>query len=154
MDRTNGRYDLFCSSVLPNVTTPCTHTVVDNKRYLIYPVKRYCCYCCESAKGCGVLKQNWLEGAEYLGTENVKGVTYDKWMKEGGQKNYWWATTDSNQIPRRLQEGDSKVDDYQVFSFINKTFEDSVFAIPDYCSDNCPLTSICGNFRETQLKYE
>ena len=70
------------------------------------------------------------------------------------KKNYWWATTDSKQIPRRLQEANAKIDDFQVSSFVNKTFEDSIFALPDYCQGNCPLLSICGALRQFHLKYE
>ena len=63
VDRTNGRYDLVCGSVLPNVTTPCTQTTVANRRYVIYPQRRMCCFCCDSAHGCGILKKDWLKGA-------------------------------------------------------------------------------------------
>lgn len=37
IDRTNGRYDPFCGSVLPNTTTPCQHLTVNGKRNLIFP---------------------------------------------------------------------------------------------------------------------
>jgi len=63
LDRTDGRYSAFCGSVLPNVTTACTHLTVDDNRYIIFPQKKQCCLCCDSTHGCGILKQNWLEGA-------------------------------------------------------------------------------------------
>lgn len=67
--------------------------------------------------------------------------------------NYFWATTDVNQIPRRLNENGVHVTDYNVHSFHNQTvpFADSIFALPAYCNEaspnNCPLESICGKFR-------
>ena len=63
VDRVNGRYDLFCASVMPNVTTSCTQTTVNGKRYMIYPQKKQCCFCCDSEHGCGPLKRDWLKGA-------------------------------------------------------------------------------------------
>lgn len=93
IDRSNGRYENFCSSVLPNITTPCTHTVVNGKRYLIFPQRRVCCFCCDSAHGCGVLKKDWLNGAKYLGQEVLIDTLYDKWEQDGFETNYWWTTT-------------------------------------------------------------
>jgi hypothetical protein len=63
VDRTDGRYSKFCGTILPNVTTACTHLTVDDKRYIVFPQKKQCCFCCDSSHGCGILKQNWLEGA-------------------------------------------------------------------------------------------
>ena len=65
VDRTNGRYDLFCSTIVPNISTPCTQITTNNKRYIIFPQRRQCCFCCSSEKGCGILRKDWLEGAEY-----------------------------------------------------------------------------------------
>ena len=67
VDRTNGRYNLFCGTVLPNVTTPCQQITADNKRWVIFPNKTSCCLCCDAAHGCGILKPSWLAGAQYLG---------------------------------------------------------------------------------------
>ena len=147
IDRVNGQFDKFCSSVLPNVSTPCTQTTVHDRRYIIYPQRRQCCFCCDSAHGCGILKTTWLDGANYMGMETIDGTAYDKWEKKGGEDNYWWATTDNDQIPRRLQEGDSHVFDFVVSSFENITFPDTLFEIPTYCTSSCPLSSICGQFR-------
>ena len=37
MDRQDGRNDMICGSILPNVSTPCTHMIQDNKRYIVFP---------------------------------------------------------------------------------------------------------------------
>lgn len=54
VDRQDGQHDMFCSSVNPNVSTPCILLMRENKRYIVYPAKRLCCYCCNDAHGCGV----------------------------------------------------------------------------------------------------
>lgn len=114
VDRNNGEYDFFCSSVLPRVNTPCTHLTVNDKRYFIYPEKRQCCYCCNSTEGCGILRKDWLEGGHYQGTDQLDGRTFDKWEKHGLTEDYWWVTTDDEHIPRKLQEAESKYTDYKV----------------------------------------
>lgn len=54
VDRHDGQYDMFCGSVLPYTSTSCTLLMRENKRYIIYPEKRMCCYCCDALHGCGV----------------------------------------------------------------------------------------------------
>lgn len=67
VDRVNGRYDIFCGSILPNVSTPCIHYTVNNKRWIAFPQKSQCCFCCDSDHGCGILRPDWLKDAEYKG---------------------------------------------------------------------------------------
>ena len=111
MDRANGRYDLFCGTVLPNQTTPCQQLTVNKKRWIIYPAKNLCCFCCDAAHGCGILRPDWLNDADYKGEDTLDdGGVYDKWSKDGivysdvGDfgYNYFWTTTNANKIPRRL----------------------------------------------------
>lgn len=82
-DRANGRYNAFCGTVLPNVTTSCQLFTKDNKRWIVFPQRTQCCFCCDGAHGCGVLKPDWLAGAEYKGTEKIVDTEYDKWSKDG-----------------------------------------------------------------------
>lgn len=83
VDRSNGRYDLFCGTVLPNQTTPCQQITANNKRWIVYPAKSVCCFCCDAAHGCGILSPDWLKGADYKGTERILDTIYDKWSKNG-----------------------------------------------------------------------
>ena len=62
VDRVNGRYNIFCNTVLPNVTTPCQQITTQNKRWIIFPSKSLCCFCCDSSHGCGILKPDWMKG--------------------------------------------------------------------------------------------
>lgn len=83
VDRTNGRYDTICGTILPNVTTPCQQYTVNNKRWVVFPNRSSCCFCCDSAHGCGILKPNWLEDAVYKGQDKIIDTLYDKWSKDG-----------------------------------------------------------------------
>lgn len=49
----------------------------------MFPQRTQCCFCCDGAHGCGVLKPDWLAGAEYKGTEKIVDTEYDKWSKDG-----------------------------------------------------------------------
>ena len=73
--------------------------------------------------------------------------------------NWFWATNDEDQIPRRINEGGSRIADYDTTGFQNQTipFPDGIFALPSYCNQespsNCPLQSMCGKLRsKTQEK--
>lgn len=165
VDRANGRYDLFCGTVLPNVTTPCQQIAADNKRWIVFPQRSQCCFCCDGEHGCGILKPDWLADATYKGQEKIVDTSYDRWSKEGtfisnegvfGSNDLW--TTLDEQIPRRLDEGGAHVTDYNVHSFHNQTipFAESIFALPTYCNVttpvNCPLESFCGKLRRPALR--
>lgn len=149
-DRANGRYSHFCGSILPNVTTPCTHYAVGGKRWIAFPQKKQCCMCCDAAHGCGPLRQDWLKGAEFLGQERLIDTLYNKWNKDGHSFNHFWTTADENQIPRRLDEGGEHITDYLVHTYVNKTFDDSYFQLPSYCTDACPSTTVCGQLRSEE----
>ncbi len=69
VDRSDGQYDMFCSSVLPNVSTPCIFIMREKKRYILYPEKRICCYCCDDSHGCGLPAPDFLSGTIYEGYE-------------------------------------------------------------------------------------
>jgi hypothetical protein len=86
VDRTNGRYDSMCGSVLPNVTTACQQYTLNNKRWIVYPVKQTCCFCCDSSHSeqCGIMKPDILKGASYKGANKLNdGYVYDEWGIKG-----------------------------------------------------------------------
>lgn len=66
IDRNNGSFDRYCGTVKKFSSTPCSHYVVEGKRYLHFPKKEDCCFCCDAEHGCGVLKPNWLENATFV----------------------------------------------------------------------------------------
>lgn len=102
-DRTNGRYDVYCGTVLPDVDAPCLLYAVGGKRWVAYPTRNQCCFCCDSEHGCGPLRPDWLEGADYLGTDTVDGVAYDKWSKDGViGYNHFWVNPNGDHVPFKL----------------------------------------------------
>lgn len=79
MDRGNGKYNDICGSI-SNATTPCTHLVHEGKRYIVFPLLRQCCFCCDSAHGCGVFRRDWLSGSTFAGKEDISGQTFNKYV--------------------------------------------------------------------------
>jgi len=149
VDRTNGRYNKFCGPIIPNTNTPCIQYTVNNKRWIAFPQKSVCCFCCDSAHGCGILSPDWLRDSEYKGEEKILDTIYDKWSKDGVVGyNYLWTAKDNDHTPRRLDENGVHTTDYSIHSFKKMNFEEGVFALPQYCNTeklvNCPLESLCG----------
>ncbi len=72
LDRNNGKFDPFCNSI-SSLATPCIHIVRDGKRHIIFPLLRICCFCCDSAHGCGILRRDWLHNAKYVGRDELNG---------------------------------------------------------------------------------
>lgn len=146
LDRSNGRYDPLCNSIT-NATTPCTQLVRAGKRYMIYPLIRLCCYCCDSAHGCGILKRGWLANAKFVGKDELSGQIFDKFRDSDSDVDYW-ATTDAKQLPRKLVEDGAIFKDFIMNTYSEEYIADSVFALPSYCGDNvCPESSKCAKFR-------
>jgi hypothetical protein len=146
LDRSNGKFDPFCSSV-SNATTPCTQLVRDSKRYLIYPLLRICCYCCDSAHGCGILKREWLSNSKFVGKEELSGQFFNKFTDTDAQTDYWSAI-DEKQTPRKLVEGSQIFKDFIMNTYSEEYISDATFALPSYCGTNvCPETSRCARFR-------
>jgi len=149
IDRENGKWDRYCGSVYKLTDTPCTHIVVEGKRYLYFPQKNYCCYCCDSAHGCGVLKPNWLENAEYTGKQtDSNGINYDVWDKKGLQHNYYWATEDKK-IMAKIDQQPNDLQEYDVASFKDSITDASIFNLPEKCNadSKCPFVSVCTALR-------
>lgn len=144
LDRSNGKYDSLCNSIT-NATTPCTQLVREGKRYMVYPLIRLCCYCCNSSQGCGILKRTWLANSKFVGKDELSGQFFDKFRDSDSNVDYW-ATTDARQLPRKLVEGGSVYKDFIMNTYSEEYIADSVFALPSYCGDNiCPKTSECAS---------
>ena len=159
LDREDGRYDRFCGSEKWLTDTPCTHYVKDEIRYLDFPELDYCCNCCDSAHGCGVLKPNWLEGAEAAGTyKDEKGREVEIWSKKGLQDNLAHFIKESG-IMTKI---DMKPNDTQFYSpeSFKTDFDDSIFEPPHRCQKNtkCGRLSVCGfiqgNNHKAQVQSE
>ena len=90
VDRVNGKWDRYCGTVYKFRNTPCSHIVKDNLRYLYFPEKNDCCFCCDAEHGCGALKPDWIIDAEYVKESTESGETFDVFNKKGLQDNFYW----------------------------------------------------------------
>lgn len=143
VDRENGKLDRYCGSVYKFVDTPCTHLVVDGKRYLIFPKKQYCCLCCDASKGCGILLPSWVNGAKFIGYTIYNGNNVTKWDQPGLQSNYYYQTVNGN-LPAGIDQVGTSYMAYDVKSYTDAPIDPSVFDIPtSICEAKCPLVSIC-----------
>ena len=53
---------------------------------------------------------------------------------DGDVLDYYWATTDSKQIPRKLDEGGSRIKDFIMSSYHIEDIPENFFHVPEYCS--------------------
>jgi hypothetical protein len=75
-------------------------------------------------------------------------VNYNKWNKQGVVGyNYYWSSADDNNYPRRIDENGAHITDFNIHSYRNRTLDAKIFALPTYCKDACPTTSLCNKFR-------
>jgi hypothetical protein len=151
VDRYNGKWDRYCGSVFKFKDTPCTHYVSQGKRYLDFPKENYCCYCCDSAHGCGVLRPDWLSGATYKGLQSENGQSYHVWDKPGLQSNLYWATADKK-ILSKIDQKPNDLQEFDVNTYRESISDPSVFNLPSNCNANktCPWVSICTPLRFLQ----
>jgi hypothetical protein len=145
VDRDNGHYDRYCGSIYTWSNTPCSHIVTGGDRYLYFPEKKHCCYCCSDEHGCGVLKPNWLESASFEDFVNENnGRVFEKWNKPGLQNNFYFATADTR-IMSRIDQQPNDIQDFDVNSFHLGITDPSVFNLPSICkkTSTCAFLSVC-----------
>jgi len=119
------------------------------KRFLDFPEKKYCCYCCNSTHGCGIVTKDWLRtaNATYMGTEKLdENEPYMKWEIKGLQSNFYYHKNDSLNTPRRLYQQPDDLQDFQ--NYREGISDESVFTLPSYCTDVCGFTTICAALRQ------
>jgi len=150
VDRENGHYDRYCGPIYPFSNTPCSQIVNDGDRYIYFPEKNYCCYCCSSEHGCGLLKPDWVSGGEFVDyvTES-DGVVYEKWNKPGLQSNFFWATA-KDRVMKKIDQQPNDVQDFDVSTFKSYVADPSVLNKPSICKkeNKCPTLSTCTAVRK------
>ncbi|KAG2382480.1 hypothetical protein C9374_005060 [Naegleria lovaniensis] len=149
IDRADGAHDRYCGTVHFGTNTPCTHLVVEDKRYLVFPELKSCCMCCTSENGCGVLSRDWLKNATYIGQTVYNGYHVNQWDKEGLQHNYYYETIGVVK-PIAIDQQPNDLMVFNANSYSEAKQDSSLFAIPSYCKDEstgsdhkCPFFSIC-----------
>ena len=150
IDRSNGQYNSFCGVGGPyaNISTPCNHYVVNGNRYMYYPEKNTCFYCCNSTQGCGVLKPTWMSDATYIDTEVHEGVMTYKWLKIGNSKNYLYETVNNIPVDRVTVSIYEEPSDFFNFGPRNATLPANILILPPVCTlTNVANWGICQALR-------
>jgi len=117
VDRANGKGDRYCWLHGWNVlfNQACSHIVVDGKRYLYYPEQNSCCYCCGTEHGCGLLSQNWLHDATFVGEVELNGQKAFQWDKQGLQSNFYYETVADEPLERIQLQTNQGTNDAMTF---------------------------------------
>lgn len=141
IDRNNGRYDRYCGIAGPYEfdNTPCSQIVNNGNRYIYYSEKNTCCYCCNSANGCGMLFPGWMTNATYIDTEVHNGVMTYKWNKPGLQNNYIYETVGSVPVNRVTVSIYQVSDDDMEFGSRSNTLPSGILNLPSICN----LKTLC-----------
>jgi hypothetical protein len=63
--------------------------------------------------------------------------------------NYYYATTDANQYPKKIDENGGNIFDFNIYSYIEHDLDSKLFSVPSYCKSNCPAGSMCGKHQMT-----
>ena len=150
VNRENGKGDRYCAFNGMKIfkDTPCDQ-YVDEKgdRYLHYPDLNECCYCCSAEHGCGILRQDWVSGATYVGEIEYNNLLAYKWDKKGLQSNFYIETASEDPLNRVMLNMDQQPNDIQVFDpeTWSTSFDDSILDLPSICkkSNSCSLGSTC-----------
>lgn len=150
VDRNNGFGDRYCwlqGWKFFKLNHPCSHIVYEGKRYLYYPDSKSCCYCCGAEHGCGILKQDWLQNAKFLGEVEIDGQKAYKWDKQGLQSNFYYETIAENPEDRIQLQTNQGTNDQMTFdkSSFYRYIPNGHLDLPNVCigADTCATISVC-----------
>ena len=146
VDREDGKFDRYCGSVYKLTSTPCSHIVTEGKRYLWFPKKDYCCYCCDAAHGCGLVKPDWVSAGEFSGfTPANDGTVLQKWEIKGLQSNFYYASADEAAVPYEIDQLPNDFIFYKPETYKLGITSSDVFNLPSKCTPDytCPFISVC-----------
>jgi len=158
-----GQHDELCTGVKGKETSdePCNLLAsVDGWRYVIYPESNLCCKFCNVSDYCGIISPNWLKnGSNYVGKEVIDGYSCEGWEKTGGEENYFYVTTDEQQIPCQYWEGYPTPDigknfwNFTLPLFNRNPINSSTFEIPSGmgCENMCDKTTM--SYSERIIKF-
>ena len=154
-DRFSGMTDIMCALGLPMTgDSDCSHYVVSGNRYLYYPYLNQCCYCCNNTNGCGVLTQNWLSGALYLGQQTIYDTSVYAWNQSG---NIYYETAYANPAQRTMvgltRDNPGLLDYFEYLGYVPGV-PSTAFSLPQGCTTNQLCGGLCPIFRnQTMLEF-
>lgn len=141
IQRDTGKYDQLCGTATGYPTnSPCANLATSGRRYVFWPEEKQCCLCCTDKNGCGAVNNKWVKTASYQGQRDFDGQLCDVWLIMGGQSNYYYQDVQSGlpvavQMTNKLSDlGETFIWDPRTADF-NKPVEQSVFEVPEYCSN-------------------
>ena len=146
MDRSEGQWDLICRGD----STPCHQYISNGNRFVHYPARDQCCYCCSEADGCGMLKPNWLANATFIGTTTFNGSPAYEWDQKGGSDNFYYEFPfgdPSYRYPLGIKEPAETF----TFTSYESTVDNSMLKLPSTCdiSHTCSWLNMCEQARNS-----
>lgn len=145
VDRESGLRDTYCGLIFPLSSTKCNQIVTKGARYLHFPDKKYCCKCCLSEHGCGVLKPEWVEKGVFVKTDSDDKGTYSVFNVKGFMNNVYEVYSSPLKEPRRIFQNPRSDMVFDKDSYTTN-FDGEVFKLPEDsgdCEVKCPLLSFC-----------
>lgn len=63
----------------------------------------------------------------------------------------YYATKTEQRIPRRITTGNYRINDFIMNTYSTDPIPETTFAVPQYCQNTCPATTICGKYQMNQV---
>lgn len=64
----------------------------------------------------------------------------------------YYAAKTEQRTPRRFTTGTRSVQDWIMNTYSTEPIPDAVFALPEYCKNTCPATTVCGKFQASNVE--
>lgn len=146
LERAEGQWDMICRGDY----STCVQYNSGGHRYIDYPARDQCCYCCSDEEGCGLLKDNWLANGTFIGQTTFDGKTSYEWDQKGFSDNFFYETTETDPKARTML-GIVTSGKSITFTSYQNTADQSMFALPSRCAMGvtCSWTTFCSEMRNT-----
>ena len=95
-----------------------------------------------------------MENRLFLENLSINGVfqVNIKFYLDGAATDLYYAAKTEQRTPRRLVTGTESITDYIMNTYSTDPIPDTVFALPDYCKNACPATTVCGRFQAEKVE--
>lgn len=146
-----GQIDELCTSIVGKEKSDeaCDLLAsVDGWRRIIFPSSGECCKYCNTSDYCGIVSPDWLQkNSTFVGSLTIGGKVCDGWLKEGGEKNFYYAERNSGQ-PCEYYEGYPTLPQSSNYWHFSDYYTDfsrsrpapSTFTPPANCDSMCEIS--------------